>query len=129
MDGARIARYDLAQISNLANIDALQKEMIHKAKTLKTQLSTNPGLKPVFKQYLKHVRDRRASVNDIIQYMSSLLISLNSIPLTENADEEKMHSDQNVIVYEINRLKEILAELNTVKDVSDDDDASDDNNN
>jgi hypothetical protein len=129
MDGALIARYDLAQISNLANIDALQKEMIHKAKTLKTQLATNPGLKPVFKQYLKHVRDRRANVNDIIQYMSSLLISLNSIPLPENADEEKMHSDQNVIVYEINRLKEILAELNTVKDASDDDDASDDNNN
>lgn len=123
MDGGRIAQYDLAQFSKLANIDALEREMIHKAKTLKLQISTNPGLKPVFKKYLKHVRARRTSIKDLIQYMSSLLISLNSIPLPENDDGSKMHSDQNVIVFEIERLNKMLSELNTVKE---DDDTSDD---
>jgi len=121
MDGSRIAQNDIAQISKLANIDALEKEMIHKAKTLKTQISTNPGLKPVFKQYMAHIRARRADIIGLVQYMSSLLISLNSITLPENDDGAKLQSDQNVVVFEIDRLNKLLSELNTVEDASDDD--------
>lgn len=126
MDGSRIAQNDIAQISKLANIDALEKEMIHKAKTLKTQISTNPGLKPVFKQYMAHIRARRADIIGLVHYMSSLLISLNSITLPENDDGAKLQSDQNVVVFEIDRLNKLLSELNTVEDVDADDDTSDD---
>ena len=126
MDGSRIAQNDIAQISKLANIDALEKEMIHKAKTLKTQISTNPGLKPVFKQYMAHIRARRADIIGLVHYMSSLLISLNSITLPENDDGAKLQSDQNVVVFEIDRLNKLLSELNTVEDVDDDDTSDDD---
>ena len=126
MDGSRIAQNDIAQISKLANIDALEKEMIHKAKTLKTQISTNRGLKHVFKQYMTHIRARRADIIGLVHYMSSLLISLNSITLPENDDGAKLQSDQNVVVFEIDRLNKLLSELNTVDDVDADDDTSDD---
>ena len=128
MDGARIAQYDIAQISKLANIDALEKEMIHKVKTLKKQIFTNPGLKPVLNRYLAHVRARRSDIINLIHYMNSLLISLNSIILPENDDGAKIQSDQNVVVFEIDRLNKLLSELNTCEDDTGDTSDSDDNN-
>ena len=111
MDGGRIALYDLAKFSELANIAALENEMIHKANTLKTQVSTNPGLKPVLNLYLDHVDGRRKDLIKLIEYMSSLLISLNSITLPETGDASKLHSDQTVIVFEIDRLKKLLENI------------------
>jgi hypothetical protein len=111
MDGGRIALYDLAQIAKLADIDAIEDEMIHKVNTLKTQVPANPGLQPVLNLYLNHVNSRRNAIIKLIEYMSSLLISLNSITLPETGDASKLHSDQNVIMFELDRLKTILANI------------------
>ena len=114
MDGGRIAQYDIAQIANLEHIEDIENEMIDKAKKLITQVAKNPGLNPVLNRYLTHVNGRRNEIINLIEYMSALLISLNSIALPEIGDTSKLHSDHNVIVFEIDRLKKILAKLNTV---------------
>jgi hypothetical protein len=112
--GTRIAREDRMHIAKLANIDALQAEMCHKARTLKTQIATNPGLKPVLSRYLSYIRVRRAEVIKLVQHLRSLLISLNSIPPLSDSNDAKLQSDQNVLAFEINRWTAILSELNAV---------------
>lgn len=114
VSGTHIAREDRTHMAKLANIDALQAEMCHKARTLKTQIATNPGLKPVLSRYLSYIRVRRAEVIKLVQHLRSLLISLNSIsPLSDN-DDAKLQSDQNVLAFEIKRWTAILSELNAV---------------
>ena len=114
--GTRIANEDKKHTANMANIAAIQSEMNYKAATLKSQIGTNPGLKPVFKRYMDHVNKRRADAIKILQHLRSLLISLNSLTLPDKDDEVKLQSDQKVIEFEINRWNKILSELNAVDD-------------
>ena len=114
--GKRIAFEDKTRTANMANIAAIQAEMNYKTIALKPQIVTNPGLKPVFKLYMDHVNNRRADAIKILQYLRSLLISLNSITLPDKDDEVKLQSDQKVIEFEINRWSKILSELNAVDD-------------
>lgn len=114
--GTRIANDDKTHIAKKANIDAIQKEMFDKSIALKPLIVINPGLKPVFKLYMDHVNKRRADAIKILQYLRSLLISLNDITLPDKDDEVKLQSDQKVIEFEINRWSKILSELNAVDD-------------
>lgn len=114
--GNDIAKTDKAHNARSANIAVLQNEMLRRARTLKTQTATNPGLKPVLERYMDHINERRAEAVKLLQYLRSLLLSLNSLELPKNDDGAKLQSDQNVIAFEIARWSKILSELDAVDD-------------
>jgi hypothetical protein len=115
--GNDIAKTDKAHSARLANIEELQKEMLRRAGTLKTQTDTNPGLKPVLERYMDHINERRAEAVKLLQYLRSMLLSLNSLELPKNDDGAKLQSDQNVIAFEIDRWSKILSQLDAVDQI------------
>jgi hypothetical protein len=131
MSGYHIAHDDKRDIMARAHIDMLEQEILHKAKVLIAQSVDNPGLKPVLEIYLKHIRDRREDATRMLQYLHTLMLSINTIivppqqatRLTHSKSksksynggggtsiESKMQSDQQAIMAEIVKWKNVLAE-------------------
>ena len=74
-----IADVDKRDIMALAHIDVIEREILHKAKVLISQIADNPGLKPILEIYLKHIRERREDAARMLEYLQTLLLSLNTL--------------------------------------------------
>jgi len=128
-----IADIDKRDIMALAHIDVIEREILHKAKVLISQIADNPGLKPILENYLKHIRERREDAARMLEYLQTLLLSLNTlvIPPTQLQSTRlksksykggggggggggeiysKLHSDQHAIMAEMTKWKSVLAE-------------------
>lgn len=128
-----VADIDKRYITAVAHIDVIEREILHKAKVLISQIADNPGLKPVLENYLHHIRERRENAARMLEYLQTLLLSLNTLvisPLPQlqqtrlksksykggggdvgrGGGESKLHSDQHAIMNEIFKCKSVLAE-------------------
>lgn len=76
---ADIADYDKHKMKNLALIQTLENEMLHKFKELSGQMADNPGLKPIVDKYKSHLKNKKAEALAMQDYFQLLLMSLHSL--------------------------------------------------
>ena len=76
---ADIADYDKHKMKNLALIQTLENEMLHKFKELSGQMGDNPGLTPIVDKYRSYLKNKKAEALAMQDYFQSLLMSLHSL--------------------------------------------------
>ena len=76
---ADIAEYDKHKMKNLALIQTLENEMLHKFKELSGQMADNPGLNPIVDKYRSHLKNKKSEALAMQDYFQSLLMSLHSL--------------------------------------------------
>jgi hypothetical protein len=131
-----VADIDKRDITAVAHIDVIEREILHKAKVLISQIADNPGLKPVLENYLHHIRERRENAARMLEYLQTLLLSLNTLVIPPPPTQlqqtrlksksykggggdvgrggveiySKLHSDQHAIMNELKKWRNVLAE-------------------